>query len=154
MSTSKTHGSCDCAAVIYEISTAVHIYACHCRHCQTRSGSAFAEHVLLNARDFDCRGPLVTRTRETDGMTFAEVFCTECLTRVYNRNSALPDAIFLRAGTLAASDTLIPIAHIWTKRKQSWILLPDGVPQFDESPTPEQFGDAIRAAEAARLGQN
>lgn len=78
------------------------------------------------------------------------MFCAACLTRVYNRNSLLPEAIFLRAGTLTESETLSPIAHIWTKRKQAWVLLPDGVPQFDESPTPEQFGDAIRAAEAAR----
>lgn len=125
----------------------VHIYACHCLNCQTRSGSAFAEHAMLSASRFELRGSTISNSYSTNAIDFQEVFCGSCHTRIYNRNSALPDMIFLRAGTLLNSHELEPIAHIWTRRKQPWLSIPDGVPCFEESPTPEQFGLVIRAAE-------
>lgn len=141
-------GECECGAVSYRVtSDAVHIYACHCLSCQTRSSSAFGEHAMVHASDFVCNGTTVTRSRTSGGIQFNEVFCDSCLSRVYNRNSLLPDMIFLRAGTLADSQELEPIAHIWTKRKQRWVVLPEDVPSFEESPTPEQFGAAVQSAE-------
>jgi len=38
------------------------------------------------------------------------------------------------------------MAHIWTSRKQSWVKLPEGMPTFEESPSPEKFGAAVKAA--------
>ncbi|MNE82268.1 hypothetical protein D3C80_1789790 [compost metagenome] len=49
----------------------------------------------------------------------------------------------LRAGVLRGADRLAPLAHIWVKRKQPWISLPEGVAQWPESPTPEDFAVAI-----------
>ncbi|AUH34390.1 GFA family protein [Paracoccus tegillarcae] len=143
-----TTGECECGEIGYSVTEdgPIHVYACHCLNCQTRSGSAFGEHALVAASDFDCKGETVTHDRHCDGIDFQEVFCANCRTRIFNRNSAMPDMIFLRAGTLNDSQRLNPIAHIWTKRKQLWLLLPDGIPQFDESPTPEEFGQAVQAA--------
>ncbi|MDO5620189.1 MAG: GFA family protein [Paracoccus sp. (in: a-proteobacteria)] len=142
-------GSCECSAVTYQISAArLHVYACHCLNCQTRSGSAFAEHAMVAAAVLDCQGATVSRTRAAHGISFEEVFCATCFTRLFNCNSALPDMIFLRAGTLADSAGLQPMAHIWLRRKQPWVVLPEGVPGFDESPAPEQFYAAVQAAEA------
>jgi hypothetical protein len=56
--------------------------------------------------------------------------------------------IVLRAGTLSASDKLTPVAHIWVKRKQNWVVIPDDVPGWPESPTPQEFGEALRQAQA------
>jgi hypothetical protein len=44
-------GQCRCARVTYTLDTnaPLAVYACHCRHCQTWSGSAFALHALLPA---------------------------------------------------------------------------------------------------------
>jgi hypothetical protein len=81
-------------------------------------------------------------------MMFEDVACSVCRTRIYNRNSALPGTIFLRAGTLSTSERTAPIAHIWTKRKQPWVRIPDDIPAFDESPTPEEFGRAVQYAQA------
>lgn len=141
-------GSCECGAVTYRIEdVALAVYACHCLNCQTRSGSAFAEHAMVPVLSFRHDGDTVAHERAVGGIAFEEVFCAACFTRVFNRNSALPDVIFLRAGTLVGSGDLRPIAHIWTDRKQSWVVLPDGVPTFARSPTPEAFGAAVRAAD-------
>jgi hypothetical protein len=149
-------GNCECYSVTYTLigDDPVYVYACHCLNCQTRSGSAFGEHAMLPASRFLCTGPTVTHSRTTNGVGFEEVFCETCHTRIYNRNTALPDMIFLRAGTLSNSHRLDPIAHIWTKRRQPWISIPEGTPAFEESPTPEQFGAVIRDAQRRGLDQS
>lgn len=141
-------GACQCGSVTYRLSSEgpLTVYACHCLNCQTRSGSAFGLHALLSQSDFECAGGTVAYSYSFDGVGFEERVCETCHTRIYNRNDAMPGMVFLRAGTLAASHRLEPIAHIWTCRKQPWILLPEATPSFDKSPTPEQFGKAIEAA--------
>lgn len=142
-------GGCECGAVEYRlaINAPVDIYACHCLNGQTRSGSAFAEHAMVDASVFNCEGPTVAYVRSANDIQFEEVFCGSCYTRIFNRNSALPDIIFLRAGTLSNSQGLEPIAHIWTIRKQHWVSLPIGIPSFEESPTADQFGAALQEAQ-------
>ena len=102
---------------------------------------------MVSTAVFRCEGDTVVYRRSANDIQFEEVFCRNCHTRLFNRNDMLPDMIFLRSGTLATSQDLDPIAHIWVKRKQSWIALGDDVPVFEESPTPEEFGAVIQAAE-------
>ena len=138
-------GGCECGLVQYEVTQndQIQVYACHCLSCQTRSGSAFAQYAMLPASAFVCQGATVSYGRKTNDIEFEEVFCSRCRTRIYNRNSLLPDMIFLRAGTLSNSQWLTPIAHLWVKRMQRWIELPQEVPSFEESPTPEEFAAAV-----------
>lgn len=138
-------GGCECGLVKYTLTEdSLHIYACHCLNCQTRSGSAFAEHAMVHVSGFVCEGQTVAHVRAANNIQFEEIFCGTCYTRIFNRNSALPDMVFLRAGTLSESQGLEPIAHIWTTRKQHWVSLPADIPTFAESPTAEQFGAAIQ----------
>ncbi|MGB3316117.1 MAG: GFA family protein [Albidovulum sp.] len=141
-------GACECGAVTYAIKAGpLHVYACHCLNCQTRSGSAFAEHAMLGADAFECDGSVEEFQRAANGMQLTEVFCQTCHTRIYNRNNMLPGMIFLSAGTLESSQRLEPMAHIWTSRKQGWVRLPEGIPTFEHSPSPEEFGAAMAAAQ-------
>ncbi len=97
-------------------------------------------------------GALVSYEHEgTGGHTSTQTICGVCHTRIYNRNSAVPGLIVLRAGTLDGSDRIDPVAHIWVKRKQPWLTLPTDVPTWLESPTPQEFGDALRKREIIRL---
>ncbi|HEX3141081.1 MAG TPA: GFA family protein, partial [Rhizobacter sp.] len=59
--------------------------------------------------------------------------CAVCHTRVFNSNSARPGVMVVRAGTLDRSDELDIVAHIWVKRKQPWLTLPENVPAWSES---------------------
>lgn len=144
MTTSELSGGCDCGGVSYRIQSAeIHVYACHCLDCQTRSGSAFAQHAMMGASGFLIEGETVSRLRPSNDGSVEEFHCATCFTGIYNRNSMLPDTLFLRAGTLLRSQGLVPLAHVWTSRKQPWINIPDHVPFFPESPTPEQFFSII-----------
>ncbi|MDO5604406.1 MAG: hypothetical protein Q4G25_04500 [Paracoccus sp. (in: a-proteobacteria)] len=70
--------------------------------------------------------------------------CASCFTRLFNRNSAMPGMIFLRAGTLHGGAELRPLLHIPTRRKQDRITLPAGGPAFPHHP--KEFADGTPPA--------
>ncbi len=79
---------------------------------------------------------------EHEGQVARQRLCGQCLTRIYSTTAA-PGMVVLRAGTLDISQT--PAAHIWTRHKQPWLVLPAEVPAWAESPAPEEFARAVMA---------
>ena len=133
-------GGCRCRAVRYTlaIDTLPATYACHCHDCQSWSGSAFSQNSWLPEGAISLSGPVTLYEREgTGGRLSRQRVCGVCHTRIYNTNTIRPGVIVLRAGTLDRSDALGCAAHIWTKRKQAWIVIPEGVPSWPESPSAE-----------------
>lgn len=140
-------GGCRCGAVRYELAgeELPLTYACHCLDCQTWSGSAFALHAIVGEDALSVTGrPFRFRLPEDqETMPSEHVGCATCLTRIANRNDALPGMLVLRVGTLDRSKDVAPAAHIWTSRKQSWLTIDEKTPAFDVSPTPEEFAAAL-----------
>ena len=128
-------GGCRCGAVRYTLAVDAlpPAYACHCHECQTWSGSAFSEQLLLTEEAIAVTGPVVRYDREgTGGRISQQRVCGVCHTRIYNTNTIRPGVAVVRAGTLDDSHLVDVVAHIWTKRKQPWLVLPEGVPCWPE----------------------
>lgn len=140
-------GGCRCGAVTYRLTgdALPTFYACHCRDCQTWSGSAFAQHALLGANDIKVDGETTSYKDRENGQRPEQFVCGRCHTRIFNTTPAAPGMVVLMAGTLDASDQLTPAAHIWVSRMQRWIILPTGVPTWQRTPTPQQFAAAVQA---------
>lgn len=138
-------GACRCGAVTYELAQdhLPAIYACHCLDCQTASSSAFGLHALLPDAALTVTGVLLDAPYARDGVSGSHYLCAQCLTRLYNTTSAAPGMRVLRAGTLDDSACITPVAHIWVTRKQAWLNLPEQVPSWPQSPTPEAFMAAL-----------
>lgn len=139
-------GGCRCGKIRYDIAIdgLPPVYACHCRDCQTWSGSSFALHAMLPEELFALdRDAHRFRVDEVEQMPSEHLGCARCMTRIANWNSAVPGMIILRAGTMDRSDEIVPAVHIWTRRAQPWMALADGTPAFEETPTAEQFQDAL-----------
>ena len=136
-------GGCRCGAVRYDLALdrLPPAYCCHCRDCQTWSASAFSQQAVVREDDFSIIAgePVEYCLTGPSGAVSRQRVCGTCHTRLYNTNSARPGIVLVRAGTLDASDTLEPRAHIWVKRKQPWIDLPAGVPAFPENAPPDIF---------------
>ena len=136
-------GGCRCGAVRYEL--ALHhlppIYCCHCRDCQTWTGAAFSQQAVLRESDFALTAgrPALFELTNPSGSISRQYVCGNCHTRLYNTNSARHGLVVVRAGALDASDALLAVLHIWVKRKQPWLELPEGVPSFEESAPAEAF---------------
>jgi hypothetical protein len=140
-------GGCRCGRIRYRV-TADKLpaaYACHCRDCQTWSGSAFSLQFILPENQLEVTGEplLYERTSPESGRTSYQRGCPTCMTRIYNTNSARPGLAVVRAGTLDRSDELNVVAHIWTKRKMKGIVIPDDVPSWPEAAPPADFAAAL-----------
>lgn len=120
------------------------VYCCHCLDCQTWSGSAFTEQGVIRDTAITAKGPVIVyRLQNASGSVSTQQLCGTCHSRLWNTNSARPGIAVVRAGTLDASDTLVPRFHMWIRRKQPWIVIADNVATFDESPTPAEFMAAL-----------
>jgi len=142
----EIQGGCRCGAVRYTLALdqLPRTYACHCRDCQTWSGSAFSQQTPQPESLLSVSGPIVVyELTSPSGRVSKQRICSVCYTRIYNTNSARPGLVVVRAGTLDRSDELEVVAHIWVKRKQAWLTLPDGVPAWPESAPPEEFLRAL-----------
>jgi len=141
--TQPIEGGCRCGRVRYRarLEGLPRVYACHCLHCQTWSGSAFSLQFMLPESDLEVSGePALFELTSPDGQrTSRQRACPVCFTRVYNTNTRRPGFAVVRAGTLDASDQLSIAAHIWTKRKLKGIDIPTDVPSWAEGAPPEQF---------------
>ena len=138
-------GSCQCGAIRYTLhSEPLFIYACHCRDCQKRTGSAFSMGLVVAAATLAVDGELTAWSRYSDeGNTNTRYSCADCGNIIYGIGESNPDLAKLQAGTLEDTTDVAPDVHMWTCRKQAWVTLPPEVPQFDTQP------DAMTLLQAA-----
>lgn len=135
-------GGCRCGATRYTLAVDAMppVYCCHCLDCQSWSGSAFSEQAVVREDAIAVTGPVVDyRFTSPSGSESHQRLCGVCHARIYNTNTARSGIAVVRAGTLDASDTLAPRAHIWVTRKQPWVVIGDDVPAFAENGPPAEF---------------
>jgi hypothetical protein len=131
----KGSGGCACGQIRYEFEgNPRQIIACHCTYCQARSGSAFGMGLFLDADAVRItQGEVKIYRRTADSGRPSETgFCPECGTQIYGRPQWRPDTIVLRPGTLDDRSWIEPDVHIWTRSKQTWVMIPEDVPSFEE----------------------
>ncbi len=119
-------GGCLCGAVRYALTAAPLLaYACHCHHCQSRSGSAFTLTLVLRTADFAVEGAVETYERATkSGRVVEHSACAACRTPVFSRAPAAPDYMSLRAGTLDDAGWVRPIAQCFVESALPWAVMP------------------------------
>lgn len=113
------------------------LVVCHCTECQRQSGSAFGMSLSVRTTDFEIiQGTLKRFERSSEsGRKVGAAFCPECGTRIYHEPERMMGAaINVRAGTLDDRSGLVPSAHVWVKSKQPWVVIPEGVHQFEAQP--------------------
>jgi len=136
MATTQT-GGCQCGNLRYEITgPAKAVVACHCTDCQRQSGSAFGMTLLVKESDFRLtRGEVkIYRSKSAAGREKIGAFCPDCGTRIYHKPEWRKGFVSVKPGTLDDTGWLRPDTHLWTRSKQSWVVIPDGVKAFDTQP--------------------
>ena len=134
-------GGCLCGAVRYGLKEGFRLnpYACHCTDCQSRTGSAFSEHMLFRLEDLELSGDLDAGQYHQPSGAHSTIFgCAKCKSRIYAVNDSQDGLASLRCGTLDNSSEVLPSAHLWVKSKQAWIGLPDDAKQMDEQPRSQE----------------
>lgn len=129
-------GRCSCAAVRYRMTREpLIVNACHCLDCQRITGSAFVINAIIETSNLEILAgePASFDLRAYSGKAHTAYFCAACGTYVWSEYGRRGKAFrMVRVGTLEDPAALPPAAHVFTKSKQPWLRLPDGVPAFDE----------------------
>jgi hypothetical protein len=129
-------GGCTCRHVRYRMaSRPLFVHCCHCRWCQRETGASFALNALIEAeRVALLHGEVeVVDTPSASGKGQKIARCPKCRVAVWSNYAGAGDAVrFIRVGTLDEPDRLPPDIHIYTASKQSWVVLPPGMPAVEE----------------------
>ena len=131
---SALEGGCACGAVRYRLKSGpMFVNCCHCSDCQRQVGSAFVINAMIETDRIEVlSGEIAPTTLPTDSGRPHDVHrCTACGTTLWSDYGRRRVMSFLRATTLDDRDALRPDAHIFTRSKLSWVVLPPDVPAFD-----------------------
>jgi len=149
-------GGCDCGAIRYRMmDKPLIVHCCHCRWCQRESGASFALNAMIETDRVELLkgAPETVNTPSQSGNDQKIVRCPECRVALWSHYAGAGDGLcFVRVGTLDDPDRLPPDVHIYTSTKQPWVVLPQGVPVFEEFYNPrEQWpAESLARAKAAR----
>lgn len=128
-------GTCVCGASSFELEQEpLFTQACHCRHCQRATGSAFMLSLVMEQVNLKLlRGQLKTYDFcGGSGQHYDLNTCADCGTALWaNRRGQTRGLAYIRAGTLNDLDGIKPQAHIYTQSKLSWLQLPTDIPAFE-----------------------
>jgi hypothetical protein len=131
----RLEGGCFCGAVRYRLESGpMFVHCCHCRNCQRQTGSAFVLNAIVETdRVTILSGAPVPTAMGTDSGRPHSIFrCPSCQTALWSEYGGIKALRFVRVGTLDDPTALPPDVHIYTRSKQPWVALPEGVPSFPE----------------------
>lgn len=111
------------------------VHCCHCRWCQRETGASFALNALVESDRVTSLAdePELIVTPSQSGLGQRIARCPTCRIAVWSHYGGSGTAIrFVRVGTIDDPDRLRPDIHIFTASKQPWVVIPQGVPVFEE----------------------
>jgi hypothetical protein len=131
-------GHCLCGQVTYSAEGEPLAQAiCHCTNCQRQTGTAFSVVIGVPAGAFNVEGPTLASfatTGELHGTETLRHFCSACGSPIYSSVEAMPDVVYVKAGTLDDASWLEPNAEVWARSAQPWSPRLDGGVQFETMP--------------------
>ena len=109
------------------------VNCCHCLDCQRQTGSAFVINALIETDRIDLAGvePEAVTVPTDSGRPHDIHRCPTCKVAVWSDYGRRPKLRFVRVGTLVEPHAIAPDAHIFTRSKVPWLILPAGAPAFE-----------------------
>ena len=128
-------GTCYCGAVKFRLESApMFVNCCHCTECRRQIGSAFAINAVIEADRIKLLegAPVAVALRGEGGRPHDIYRCPTCQTPLWSDYGRRPAIRMVRVATLDDPSALPPGAHIFTRSKLRWVVLPEGTPAFEE----------------------
>lgn len=137
MPTFPCEGGCVCGSVRYRLlEDPLELHVCHCTDCQRLSGTAFVMTMSIQRRSLELlQGePTSISFQTSEEIRRCDRRCAECGSRIWSEPRRYPEILGLRPGTLDDKSWFEPIAHIWTRSAQPWVVIPETVLRYDKAP--------------------
>lgn len=109
----------------------MHPCFCHCTSCRRAVGAPLVPWGTFARDRFTITAGQLAEHHSSPGVTRG--FCQHCGTSLTYRNEARAGEIDVALGTLDDPAVLKPQMHIWVQDKLPWMVIGDGLPQFDSA---------------------
>ena len=136
-------GHCQCKRVCYEFDgSPLTCYACHCTDCQSSTGSAFTLSMIVNQSDVSViKGDVAVASFTHNGAEIERHCCANCGSALWFAGKEYPGILALKPGAFDDASWFAPIAHLWVRSKQPWLVLDSSIRQYEKQPEmAELFG--------------
>jgi len=135
------HGGCLCGAVRYALKARpLTVSACHCIDCKRLTGAMYNLSLTALRCDLEHTGEVCAYRKTAASGRQADVLrCANCGTRLWHEPQALPDKLFLMAGTLDDSNWVLPVAHIWVECASPDAVFRDDTVKTEGQPKDRQY---------------
>jgi hypothetical protein len=129
-------GGCLCGKIRYDSKAAPVMTAiCHCKNCQKQAGSAFSVIVAVPKSALSVTGTLKTfNDTGSSGKPVRRNFCPDCGSPITTDVEAMPDLVFIKAGTLDDTSSLAPTMEIFCSSTQPWTTRGVQMQKFAQAP--------------------
>lgn len=132
----KLTGSCLCGSLSYSGDVDIlRIVNCHCKDCQNATGSAFGTLIFVPESQVKITGVPHQFTHFSDrGSAMTKIFCKNCGTQMFSKNSINPTAIAIRAGSVDQRVEVKPQMNIFCASALATTVMDEDLPKFDGMP--------------------
>ena len=112
-------GSCLCGQISYQAQAQILFQAhCHCQACRKNGGSAYAALAFVPIESLNWQGQTSTFSHDADsGNTMTKHFCGHCGSQLFGTNSAKPERIHIKVGTMEDATWFQPQCNVWASSR-------------------------------------
>ena len=112
-------GNCLCGKISYRCYSKPNtIFNCHCVDCRRATGSVFGTNLFVPENKVEIQGKVSSFTHKSDsGSTMTKLFCPNCGSLLFGRNSAKPNVMSIRAGTVEQVEMIKPLVNVFVISK-------------------------------------
>lgn len=131
-------GGCFCGKVRYRVTAlATWVGACHCRQCQSYTGSAFSMGAYFRESEVHVSGELKKyRYNSDESRRWHQLeFCTNCGTSVTWTGETAPGERGIAIGTFDDPNWLDVKIHTWTRSAHHSVPIPPDAEVFATGPS-------------------
>ena len=111
----KLSGKCLCGNIKFSGDTEITRTAnCHCSDCRAATGAAYATLVTVDEGAIHITGtPKIYKHKAESGADIEKLFCPDCGSQLFGRNSGRPNSLSIRAGVLDQSSLVKPSVNVF-----------------------------------------
>ena len=129
-------GKCLCGNVSYQChSEPKAVFNCHCEDCRRATGSVFGTNLFVPEAKVEISGAVSSYSHISDsGSTMTKRFCSNCGSLLFGSNSAKPNVVSIRAGTVDQLALIKPQINLFMDKKVPSTSIDENLEQASRMP--------------------
>jgi hypothetical protein len=129
-------GKCLCGNVSYQChSEPKAVFNCHCEDCRRATGSVFGTNLFVPEAKVEISGEVSSYSHISDsGSTMTKRFCPNCGSLLFGSNTAKPNVVSIRAGTVDQLALIKPQINLFMDKKVPSTSIDENLEQASRMP--------------------